>query len=167
MCCSVWWNMFNVHINVFCLDIGLSSSKCFLPCSLLLKFVSRRTNFALISVRSECYLPCYLTIIPRAQIGSESTAHEAEDRMGYWLRGYEGERNNCFSKIQIVGKKYGDKTTLASKTRFSDYYFGFQSRRFSLLMGYNIKPSSSSTNQNATLMIDHTSWILLNRFSQD
>ena len=25
--------------------------------------------------------------------------------MGYWLRGYEGERNNCFSKIQLVGQK--------------------------------------------------------------
>ena len=25
----------------------------------------------------------YLTIIPRAQLGSESIAHEAEDRMGY------------------------------------------------------------------------------------
>ena len=35
----------------------------------------------------------YLTVIPRA-------------RMGYWRRGHEGERNNCFSKIQLVGKKY-------------------------------------------------------------
>ena len=56
----------------------------------------------------------YLTIIPRAQMGPESIAHEAEGRMGYWLRGHEGERNNCFSKIQLVGKKYRDKTTLAS-----------------------------------------------------
>ena len=48
----------------------------------------------------------YLTIIPRARMGSESIAHEAEGRMGYWLRGHEGERNNCFSKIQLVGKKY-------------------------------------------------------------
>ena len=24
---------------------------------------------------------------------SESIAHEAEDQMGYWLRGHEGERN--------------------------------------------------------------------------
>ena len=24
---------------------------------------------------------------------------------GYWLRGHEGERNNCFSKIQLVGQK--------------------------------------------------------------
>ena len=47
----------------------------------------------------------YLTIIPRARMGSESIAHEAEGRMGYWLKGHEGERNNCFSKIQLVGKK--------------------------------------------------------------
>ena len=48
----------------------------------------------------------YLTIIPRARMGSDSIAHEAEGRMGYLLRGYEGERNNCFSKIQLVGQKY-------------------------------------------------------------
>ena len=35
--------------------------------------------------------------------------------MGYWLRGHEGERNNCFSKIQLVGQKYRDKTTLVAK----------------------------------------------------
>ena len=45
-------------------------------------------------------------------MGSASIAHEAEDRMGYWLRGYEGEGNNCFNKIQLVGQKYRDKTTL-------------------------------------------------------
>ena len=71
-------------------------------------------------------------------MGSESKVNEAEGRMGYWLRGHDGERNNCFSKIQLVGKKYLDKTTLAGKTRFSDHCFGFQSRRFSLLVGYNI-----------------------------
>ena len=27
-------------------------------------------------------------------MGSESIAHEAEGRMGYWLRGHEGNRNN-------------------------------------------------------------------------
>ena len=49
----------------------------------------------------------YLTIIPRAQMGSESIAHEAQGWMSYWLRGHEGERNKyCFSKIQVVGKKY-------------------------------------------------------------
>ena len=56
----------------------------------------------------------YLTIIPRARMGSGSIAREAEGRMGYWLRGHEGDRNNCFSKIQLVDKKYRDKTTLAS-----------------------------------------------------
>ena len=60
----------------------------------------------------------YLTIIPRARMGSESIAHEAES--------------------QLVGQKYRDKTTSASKTRFSRHCFGFQSRRFSLLVGYNI-----------------------------
>ena len=45
---------------------------------------------------------------------------------------------SCFSEIQLVGQKYRDKTTLASKTRFSRHCFGFQSRRFSLLVGYNI-----------------------------
>ena len=46
-----------------------------------------------------------LTIIPRARMGSESIAHEAEGRMSYSIRGREGERNNCFSKIQLVGPK--------------------------------------------------------------
>ena len=49
--------------------------------------------------------PYLLTIIPRARTGFESIAHEAEGRMGYSLRGHEGERNNCFSKIQLVGPK--------------------------------------------------------------
>ena len=71
-------------------------------------------------------------------MGSESLAHEAEGRMGYWLRAHEGERNICFSKIQLVGQKRRAKTTLASKTRFSHHCFGLQSRRFSLLVGYNI-----------------------------
>ena len=47
----------------------------------------------------------FLTIIPRARMGYESIAHEAEGRMGYSLRAYEGERNNCFSKIQLFGQK--------------------------------------------------------------
>ena len=34
--------------------------------------------------------------------------------MDYWLRAHEGESNNCFSKIQLVGQKYRDKTILAS-----------------------------------------------------
>ena len=33
---------------------------------------------------------CLTIIIPWARMGSESIAHEAEGRMGYWLRGREG-----------------------------------------------------------------------------
>ena len=40
--------------------------------------------------------------------------------------------SEAMSKIQLVDQKYRDKTTLASKTRFSRHCFGFQSRRFSL-----------------------------------
>ena len=32
-------------------------------------------------------------------MGSESIAHETESRMGYWLRGQEGERNNIIIPI--------------------------------------------------------------------
>ena len=38
-------------------------------------------------------------------MGSESIAHKAEGRKGYWLRAHEGERNNFFSKVQLVGQK--------------------------------------------------------------
>ena len=41
----------------------------------------------------------------RARMGSESIVHEAEDRMGYWLRTRDGKRNNYFSKIKLVGQK--------------------------------------------------------------
>ena len=71
-------------------------------------------------------------------MGSESIAHEAEGQMGYWLRGHEGDRDNCFSKIQLVGQKYRDRTTLPSETRFSRHCFGLQSPRLSLLVGHNI-----------------------------
>ena len=47
-------------------------------------------------------------------MGFASIAREAEGRMGYWLRGHEGERNNCFSKIQLAGQNYRDKKALAS-----------------------------------------------------
>ena len=60
--------------------------------------------------------------------------HEAEGRMGFGLRGHEGERNNCFSEIRLAGQKYRDKATLATKTRFCRHCFGFQSRRFTLLV---------------------------------
>ena len=49
---------------------------------------------------------------------SEAIAHEAEGRMGYWLRAHESKRNNCFSKIQLVGqKKYQTKHLSLVKAR--------------------------------------------------
>ena len=49
--------------------------------------LSLEKNLHLITLRRD-----YLTIIPRA-------------RMGYC---HEGETNNCFHEIQLVGQKYGD-----------------------------------------------------------
>ena len=79
-----------------------------------LRFVAFWAGKGCLIKRSSPSCTEYLTIIPRARVGSESIAHETEGRMGYWLRGHEGKRNNCFSKVQLVGKKYRDKATLAS-----------------------------------------------------
>ena len=70
-------------------------------------------------------------------MGSESIAHEAEGRMGYWLRGHEGERNNCFSKIQLVGQKYREWKKKLVKARLKSF-LPPKSPRFSLLVGYNM-----------------------------
>ena len=39
------------------------------------------------------------------EYGLMEIAHEEEGRMGYRLRGFEGERYNCFSEIQRFGHK--------------------------------------------------------------
>ena len=65
-------------------------------------------------------------------MGSESIAHEAE-----WAIDSEAMRARGII-IQLAGQKYRDKTTLASKTRFSRHCFGFQCRRFLLLLGYKV-----------------------------
>ena len=67
----------------------------------------------------------YLTIIPRARMGSESIAHE-------------GERNNCFSKIQLVGQKYRELKTFSLLKLDFNPFLPPKSSRFSLLVGYNI-----------------------------
>ena len=73
-------------------------------------------------------------------MGYESIAHEAKGRMGYWL--YEGERNNCFSKIQLVGQKNIETKHLSQvKARHQSYFTAKHYKydgRFSLLVGYNI-----------------------------
>ena len=75
--------------------------------------------------------------------------------MGYRLRGHEGERNNCFSKIQLVGQKYREQNNFSQLKLDFDPFLSPKSLRFSLLVGYNIQPSSSSTNQNIALITDH------------
>ena len=66
--------------------------------------------------------------------------------MGYWLKGYEGERNNfsnSFSKIQLVVQKNIETKHLSQVKATVDinpflppkhYKYG---GRFSLLVGYN------------------------------
>ena len=75
-------------------------------------------------------------------MGYESIAHEAEVLMGYWFRGYEGEINNCFSKIQLVGQKNIETKHLSQvKARHQSYFTAKHYKhdgRFSLLVGYNI-----------------------------
>ena len=60
----------------------------------------------------------FLTIIPRARMGSESKAHEANHKY------------NCFSKIQLVGEKYRDKAILASKSYTKSHRFNFKAGAF-------------------------------------
>ena len=56
-------------------------------------------------------------------MGYESIAYEADGRMGYWLRGYEGERNNCFSKIQLVRQKNIETKHLSRvKARYQTFF---------------------------------------------
>ena len=56
-------------------------------------------------------------------MGYESIVDEAEGRMGYWLRGHEGERNNCFSKIQLVGQKNIETKHLSlAKARLKSFF---------------------------------------------
>ena len=47
-------------------------------------------------------------------MGTESIAHDAEGRMGYWLRGHEGERNNIvLVKFNEPVKNIENKKNLA------------------------------------------------------
>ena len=70
-------------------------------------------------------------------MGSELTAHEAKDLRGCSLRGHEGERNNnCFSKIQLFGKKNIETKHL-------------------LLIKARLNASRSSTNLSAALIRYH------------
>ena len=54
----------------------------------------------IISVKKTLHDSLTIIIIPRAQMGYESIAHEAEGRMGYWFRAHEGERNNIIVLVK-------------------------------------------------------------------
>ena len=73
--------------------------------------------------------------------------------MDYESIAHEGERNNCFSiKSNQLVKKISRQNIFRQLKL--DLKFAL-SRRFSLLVGYNKQLTSSSTNQNAALIIDH------------
>ena len=90
-------------------------------------------------------------------MGSELIAREAEGRMGYWLQGHKGEMNNCFTKIQLLGQKNNETKLLsrvkARKKAIQPPLIWFSKPALFACSGYNIKPSSSSTNQDAALII--------------
>ena len=79
--------------------------------------------------------PYWFKTIPRAWMGYH------DESMAHWLRGYEGERNNCFRKIQLVGQKNIETNLSEVKARHQSflppkhYKYG---GRFSLLVGYNM-----------------------------
>ena len=62
--------------------------------------------------------------------------------MGYWLKAHEGERNNCFSKIQLDGQKNNETKHISQVQARLQSSFTAKTlqtwRRVSLLEGYNI-----------------------------
>ena len=62
--------------------------------------------------------------------------------------------NNCFSKIQLAGQKYREKKIFSQLKLDFNPFLPPKSPHVLLLVGNNIKPSSSSTNQNAALIMD-------------
>ena len=78
----------------------------------------------------------YLTVIPRVRMVYESIAHEAEGLMDYWLIGYEGERNHCFSKMQLVGQTNIETEHLLQVK--AGYQSFFTAKTLSNMAGYNI-----------------------------
>ena len=52
--------------------------------------------------------------------------------------GYEGERNNCFSKIQLVGQKNIETKHLSQVKAGHQSFLAAKTLQISLLVGYNI-----------------------------
>ena len=55
-------------------------------------------------------------------MGSESLAHDIKGHMGYWLKGHESERNNTFSKIQLVGQMLSQLCTWIRKPLIAELH---------------------------------------------
>ena len=72
---------------------------------------ARLASFAHIFPICSRFLPLFPTAEPGpGLINNYSSSPNGLWVNSYWLRGHEGKRNNCFSKIQLVGQKYRDKT---------------------------------------------------------
>ena len=52
--------------------------------------------------------------------------------------GYEGERNNCFSKIQLVRQKNIETKHLSQVKAGHQFFLAAKTLQISLLVGYNI-----------------------------
>ena len=55
-----------------------------------------------------------------------------------WAIDSEGERNNCFSKIQLVGQKISGQNNFSKLKPDFNPFLPPKSRRFALLVDYNI-----------------------------
>ena len=48
-------------------------------------------------------------------MGSKAIDHEVKGHMGYWLKGHDNKRNNCFNKIQPFGQMLSQLCTWIRK----------------------------------------------------
>ena len=59
--------------------------------------------------------------------------------MGYSIRGHEGERNNCFSEIQLVGQKNVQTLDLSQvKARLQSFFTAKTSQVWRVLFATTI-----------------------------
>ena len=76
-------------------------------------------------------------IIPQVRMGYESVAMRLKAQWAF-DSGYEGERNNCFSKIQLVSQKNIETKHLSQVKAGHQSFLAAKTLQISLLVGYNI-----------------------------
>ena len=88
--------------------------------------VDRNKQIAIHAKRN--FLQGYLKIVPRAKMGSESIAHEAEVRMYYYRKSdvMRARRIIVFIKIQVVGQKNLEPKHLAQVKASLNFCFASQ-----------------------------------------